>query len=147
MLFDLLPSGGWSRVCLCDDGADAEIVQRVVDPFLAVAAAGGHGVWCAAGAGDDPLDGRRQLWGVGGVARLDAVIEHDAVFVFDDLGFVTEFHRPSESALGDWAGIGVVQADLPRRSVGNLAGYPLAGLGDDAAGRIQQRPDPAHRLG
>ena len=75
---------------------------------------------------------------VGGVAALDGVVEHDAVVVVEDLGLVAELHRPPETALGDRAGIAVVQADPPGGPVRSGAGQPLAGLLGDAAGRGQQ---------
>ena len=39
------------------------------------------------------------LWRVGGVAAFDAVVEHDAVVVVDDLGLVAELDRPAGRAL------------------------------------------------
>ena len=90
------------------------------------------------GAADDPPDRGGELRGVGGVAALDGVVEHDAVVVVDDLGLVAELDRPAEPALGDRAGIAVVQADPPGRPVRGGAGQPLAGLRGDPPGRGEQ---------
>ena len=88
-----------------DDGPHAEVVQVVLDARLAVAAVGGDGARAPAGAGDDPGDGGRELRGVGGVAALDGVVEHDAIVVVEDLGLVAELDRPPQPALRDRAGI------------------------------------------
>jgi hypothetical protein len=87
-----------------------EVVQRILDVFLAVAAVGGDGARPAAGAADDPLDGRDQLWGVGWVALVHAVVEHDTIVVVEDLTFVAELDRFTEASLGDRPGVGFVQA-------------------------------------
>jgi hypothetical protein len=85
-------------------------VQRILDVFLAVAAVGGDGARPAAGAADDPLDGRDQLWGVGWVALVHAVVEHDTIVVVEDPTFVAELDRFTEASLGDRPGVGFVQA-------------------------------------
>jgi hypothetical protein len=51
---------------------------------------------------------------------------------------VTELDRFTHTALGDRAGIAVVQADPPGGTVWNDAGESLPGLGGDLAGRGQQ---------
>jgi hypothetical protein len=119
-------------------GPDAELVQVVLDARLAVAAIGGDGPRAPPGPADDPPDRRGELRRVGGVAALDGVVEHDAVVVVEDLGVVAELDRPPETALGDRAGIAVVQADPPGGPVRSGAGQPLAGLLGDAAGRGEQ---------
>ena len=68
--------------------AHAQIVQVVLDAFLAVAAVGGDGARRAPGALGDPFHRRRQLRRVGRVAHLDGVVEHDPVVVVGDLGLV-----------------------------------------------------------
>jgi hypothetical protein len=72
------------------------------------------------------------------VARLHVVVEDDAVVVVDQLSFVAEFDRFPEPALSDRPGVGIVQADLPPRTVWDPAGEPLPGLLDDLPGRVQQ---------
>jgi hypothetical protein len=67
------------------DGPHAHLVQGLVDALLAVAAVSGDGSGTAPGAGDDPFDGSSELRGVGGVALLQSVVEHDAVVIVDDL--------------------------------------------------------------
>src|SRR5690349_5583744 len=119
-------------------GAHAEVVQGVLDTFLAVAAVGGDGARGAAGALGDPRDRGRQLWGVGRVACLDGVVDDDTVVVIGDLGLVAEFDRFTQAALGDRTGIPVVQADPPGGAVGDLPRHPWPGLRDDLAGRGQQ---------
>src|SRR3712207_5278393 len=84
-----------------DDGAYSEVVQGIVDAFLAVAAVSGDGARPAAGALDDPLDGGGQLWGVGWVALVHAVVQDDTVVVVDDLALVAEFDRLAQASLGD----------------------------------------------
>jgi hypothetical protein len=96
-----------------DDVADAEVVQVVIDGFLAVAAVGGDGPWLAAGAPDDPADGRGELGGVGRVALFQDVVEDDAVVVVGDLGLVAELDGLAEPALGDRPGVSIVQANPP----------------------------------
>ena len=77
---------------------------------------------------DDAFDGGVQPGRVGRVAGLDVVVEHDPVVVVDDLGFVAELDRLPEPAFRDRAGVRVVQADPPGRTVGDGAGQPLPGL-------------------
>ena len=48
------------------------------------------------------------------------MIQDDAVVVVDDLGLVPELDRATEPALGDRAGIAVVQADPPGRPIGGI---------------------------
>src|SRR5207237_605969 len=83
------------------DGADPELVQRLVDAVLAVAAVSGDRPRAAAGARDDPGDGRRELRCVGWVAGVDGVVEHDTVVVVDDLRFAAELHRHAQAAFAD----------------------------------------------
>lgn len=113
-------------------------MQGVLDAFLAVAAVGGDGAWRAPGSLGDPPDRRRQLRRVGRVAHLDGVIDDDAVLVVGDLSFVAELDRLAQAALGDRAGIAIMQADPPSGAVGDLSGHPLAGLRGDLAGRGHQ---------
>ena len=51
------------------DGPHAQVVQVILDTFLAVTAVGGDGPGTAPGAADDPLDGGRELRGIGRIAR------------------------------------------------------------------------------
>jgi len=111
------------------DIVDAEVGELLVNLGLAVAAVGGDGARRAPGALLDSLHSRGQLRCVGGVALLDAVVEHDPVVIVDDLGFVAEFDRPAQPALGDRAGIGVVQADPPRRPIRGCARPRVGGSG------------------
>src|SRR5262245_17694323 len=129
------------------DGAHAKTVQGVIDGLLAVAAVGGNGPWDALGAFDDPFDGGRQLRCVGRIALLHSVIHDDAVIVVDYLGLVPELDRAPEAALGDRAGIAVMQADPPARPVRGEPGDPLAGLCDDLAGRGEQVGQVVNRAG
>ena len=121
-----------------DDVADAEIVQVAVDAGLAVAAVGGHRSRLSSGAADDAFHSGFQPRSIGRVARLHVVVEDDAVVVVDQLSLVAELDRFPEPALSDWPGVGIVQADLPGRTVGDPAGEPLPGLLDDLPGRVQQ---------
>jgi len=100
------------------DVPDTEVVQGAVDALLAVATVGGGGPWLAPGARDDPFDGRGELRRVGRVALLQVVVQHDAVLVVDDLSLVAELDRLTELALGDRAGVRVVQADPAGRPAG-----------------------------
>jgi hypothetical protein len=84
------------------------------------------------------VNGGNELRAVAGVAAFDGVVEHDALAVVDDLGFVAELDRPSEPSFGDRASVRVLQADLAGRPVGSGSRQPLAGLGCDAAGGGQQ---------
>src|SRR5829696_6790921 len=124
-----------------------EIVQVILDAGLAVAAVGGHRSRLPAGAADDAFDSGFQPRSIDRVARLHVVVEDDAVIVVDQLSLVAELDRFPEPALSDWPGVGIVQADLPRRTVWDPAGEPLPGLLDDLPGRVQQfgqivdRPD------
>jgi hypothetical protein len=61
------------------DCAHSELVQGVVDTLLPVAAIGGDRARAAAGAADDSFNSGGQSWRVCWVARLNSVIEHDAV--------------------------------------------------------------------
>src|SRR6516225_5833855 len=126
------------------DRAHAEVVQGVIDTFLAVAAVSGDGAWRAPGPLVDPRDRGRQLWGVGRVAHLDGVVEHDPVVVVGDLGLVAELDRFTEAALGDRARIAVVQAHPPGGAVRSGAGQPLPGLRSDLAGRGHQLGQVVH---
>src|SRR4051812_47346448 len=86
-----------------DDGPDSEVVQVVLHAGLAVAAVGGNGVRVAAGAGDHPGHGGRQLRGVRRIALIDGVVQDDSVVVVEHLALVAELDRPPEPALGDRA--------------------------------------------
>jgi hypothetical protein len=120
------PAGRAGSALAGDDYVpNPEVVQGVLDAGLAVAAVGGHDPRPAPGAADDPLNCGGQSWRVGRVAGPDGVVEHDAVVVVDDLRLVAELHRLAEAALGDRAGIGVVQADQPPRPVRSDPGQAL----------------------
>ena len=120
-------------------------MQVVFDGLLAVAAVGGNGPGLAAGPPDDPVDGGGELRAVGGVALLQDVIEDDPVVIVGDLGLVAELDGLAEPALGDRAGVGVVQADSPGRAAGHRAGQPLACLRGDLAGGHHQPGQVAGR--
>src|SRR5688572_30426782 len=79
-----------------------------------------------------------ELGRVGRVTAFDGVIEHDPVVVVDDLALVTELDRPTEAALGDRAGVTIVQAHPPGRTVRDGSGQSLSGLGGDPSGRVEQ---------
>ena len=96
-----------------DNGLDAEVFQFGVAGGLAVATVGGCLLRDAAEAFADAPDRWGELFGVGRVAGLDVVIEHEPVFVVDDLGLVAELDGLAEPALLDRPGVGVVQADQP----------------------------------
>src|SRR5215207_3687014 len=128
-------------------GADTQVVEAVVDLLLAVAAVGCDGTGWPAGAPGDPLDRGGELGRVGGVALLDGVVQDDAVVVVGQLGLVAELDRFAEAALGDRAGVRVVQADPPLGAVRCLSGQPLPGLGGDPPGRVDQLTEVVHRSG
>lgn len=65
-MFVGLPGLGTFAFAGYHDRAHAEVVQGVVDAFLAVAAVGSDGARCAPGSLGDPRDRRRQLRRVGG---------------------------------------------------------------------------------
>ena len=69
---------------------------------------------------------------------MHLVIHDDAVVVVDDLALVTELDGFPEPALGDRAGIAVVQTDHPAGAVGGGPGDPLPGLLGDLGGGVQQ---------
>ena len=130
-----------------DDGANTQVGKVLFDGGFAVTTVGGHGAGCATGPGFDPVDCGSQLWCVGGVSGLHVVIEHDAVVVVDDLPLVAELDGFAQPALGDRAGIAVVQADHPGRSVRGGPGDALPGLSDDPRGRLQQVRQVVHGAG
>jgi hypothetical protein len=80
-----------------------------------------------------------KLRAVGRVTAFDGVVEHDAVLVVDHLGLVAELDRLAQPALGDRAGVTVVQADLPGCPVRGDAAQPLVGLCGDLSGRGRDR--------
>jgi hypothetical protein len=43
------------------------------------------------------------------VAHLNVVVDHDAVFVVDNLGFVAELNRLAEAAFSNGTSVGVVE--------------------------------------
>ena len=98
----------------------------VFDRLFAVAAIGGHRAGSATGAMFDALDRGFEHGRVGRVAGLDVVIDDHAVFVVDDLGFVTELDGLAEPAFGDRPRIGVMQRHDAGRTVGGGACEPLA---------------------
>ena len=71
----------------------------------------------------------------GGLPIYDVVVEHDAVFVVDDLGLVAELDGLAEPTLADRTGVGIVERDEARRPVGDVARQTLAGLAGDAGTR------------
>jgi DNA-binding CsgD family transcriptional regulator len=71
------------------------------------------------------------LWRVRGVARLDGVVEHDAVVVVHDLRLVAELDPLAEATFGDRSRVCVVQADPPRGPLGHGTGHALPGLGHE----------------
>ena len=128
-----LSTSGLRRFAFAGDDhvLDAQLGELLVDLGFAVAAVGGDAAWRAPGAFDDPLHRRGQLRRIGRIALLHRVIQHDPVVIVDDLGLLPELDRLTEPALGDRAGITVVQADPPTRPIGGVAVHPLAGLRDD----------------
>jgi len=112
--------------------------------FSPQATVGGGRPWLAAGALDDPLDRRRELRCVGRVALLQVVVEDDAVLVVNDLRLVAELDRLAELALGDRAGVRVVQADPAGRPRRGRAGHPLPGLGRHPADHVEQLRQGVH---
>ena len=64
------------------------------------------------------------------------------------LGLVAELDGLAQAALGDRAGVAVVQADPPGRPAGHRAGQPLTGLRGQCLGPLQQAGQvvdrPAH---
>jgi len=85
------------------------------------------------------LNCRRQLRGIRRVALLQAVVEHDAIVVVDDLGLVAELHRLAQPSLGDRPGIPLVQAHPAGGPCRGDAGDALSCLRGDLTGRLQQR--------
>ncbi len=75
------------------------------------------------------------------------MIEHDPVVVVDDLGLVPELDGTPEAALGDGAGIGVVQADSSGRPIRSMSGDALAGLCHDLPRRLEQIGQVVDRAG
>jgi len=108
-VLDLAP--GRRRLALAGDdhGAHAKVEQLLVDLRFAVAAVRGDRAHHLPEQGLDTPDRRGQHRRVGWVALVHAVIEHDPVDVVDDLGLVPELDRLAQAALGDRAGVGVVQ--------------------------------------
>jgi hypothetical protein len=127
---------GLARFALAGDHhvPHAEVVQRIVDALLTVATIGSGGPGLAAGALDDPLDGRCELRRVGRVALLQVVVQDDAVLVVDDLRLVTELDRLAELAFGDRTGVRVVQADPAGRPRPGWCRPPAAGSGPPPGG-------------
>ena len=137
----------WFAFAGNDDGAHADVAQGFVDLLFAVAAVGGDSPWCPTGAVGDPLDGGSQLWGVGGVALLDGVVQDDAVVVVGHLGLVAELDRLAEAALGDRARVRVVQADPAGGSGWRDPGESLPGLRGDLSRRSDQLSQIVDRPG
>src|ERR1700730_16119799 len=135
---DLLAGGTGSALARDHDSADTQVGEVVFDGGFAVPAVSGHRPGRATGPGSDPLDRRGQLWCVGGVSDMQLVIHDDAVVVVDNLALVAEFDGFTQPALGDRAGIAVVQADHPGRAIGSPPGDPLPGLLGDLGGGFQQ---------
>jgi len=98
---------------------------------FAVAAVGGDRAGCLSGSLRHPRHGRGQLRRVGRIALPHSAIQHDPIVVVDDLRRVPELDGAPEAALGDRAGIGVVQADSSGRPVRSMSGDALPGLCHD----------------
>jgi hypothetical protein len=92
---DALPLTGGAGSALARNrhAGHTEVVQGVLDALLAVTTVSGNGAGYSAGAGDDPLNRRDQLRSVGRVAPQQAVVDHYAVAVVDDLGLIAELDR------------------------------------------------------
>jgi hypothetical protein len=56
----------------------------------------------------DPLDGGDDLVGVGRIADLEGVVQHDALVVVGDLGLVAELDGRAEPSLADGPSVGFV---------------------------------------
>ncbi len=118
--------------------ADSEALEGIVDPLLPVATV------CGDVRGGRPVrslirsPAELELGRVGGIARLDVVVENHSVLVVGDLVLVAELDRLAEPALGDRTGVRIVQADPPGGAVGGQPRQPLPGLGSDLSGRLEQ---------
>ncbi len=133
---DLRNAGRCSMACRALPGLPLRGITTVRTPrsynawstfASGVAAVCGDGAGLAAGASDDALHRWRQLRGVGRVALFQGVVQHDTVVVVDDLGLVAELNRFAQAALGDRAGVTVVQADPPGRPGRGHPAQPLPG--------------------
>jgi len=122
-------------------------VKGVVDFLFAVAAVGGDRPGWSAGSSGDPFDRRGKLWGVGRVALFDGEVQDHTVLVVSKLGLVTELDRLTQPALGDRAGVRVVQADPSGRSVRSHPGQPLPGLRGDLTRRGEKVGQVIDRAG
>ena len=105
------------------------------------------------GAGGDPSDRRGQLRGVCGVPDLDGVVEDDPVGVIDDLGFVAELDRFTQTSFAQRSGVDIVQADQPARRLRHHPGQAATGLrhnafgaSDDGAQVVDRAVQPAFAL-
>ena len=94
----------------------------------------------------DAVHRGHELRAVGGGAKLDAVVEDDALVVVGDLGLVTELDRAVNTPLADRPRIAIMQADQPGGTLRGLPGQPGPGLRHDRAGpldrdrQLRQRP-------
>jgi hypothetical protein len=82
----------------------------------------------------DPLDGGDDLVGVGRIADLEGVVQHDAVVVVGDLGLVAELDGRAEPSLADGPSVGFVLGHDPGRSRCHGASDPGACLVDNPVG-------------
>ena len=114
------------------DLAHAEVAERVADGNLAIAAVCCHRFRNIVNQLADALNGGDEHGSVRWIADEDGVVEHDAVLVVHDLGFVTELDRLAESTLADRAGVGVMQRDKACGSLRDASGQALASLVHDA---------------
>jgi len=88
-VLDLASCGVRSAFAWEHDMAHTQLAQCVFDAGFAVPAIGGRGVRDSTRATSDPFDCGCEHRRVGRVPDLDVVVDDHAVFVVDELGFVT----------------------------------------------------------
>ena len=118
--FDLTPGGGGFGLAGDRDLGDAQAGELVVGAVVSVTAVGDNGPGDLADPTDGEPDGRDEQVGVGRVAAVDVVVEHEPVGLVRDLGLVAELDGLAEPSLDDPPRVGVVERDS-RLAPGGMA--------------------------